>query len=186
MKVRAAILIVSILLFVFLAAHPHRRAPLSKNDLGPAVVAEVKGDVSMPGIYLLDGAGATVAAASNMAGSPWKISESFARLKLTAGQSLKVLHREDGITIEFGRMPAAALLACGLKLDVNSASLDELLLIPHMRHEIAVSIVERGKRKAWEEIDQLGEIVGVGPKTVQTLKNYLCVMKTANENGATE
>ena len=70
-------------------------------------------------------------------------------------------------------MPGAALLACGLKLDLNSASLGELLLIPHMRPEIAESIIKRRREKAWEQVDDLVEIRGVGPKTAQKLQDYL-------------
>ena len=70
-------------------------------------------------------------------------------------------------------MPGAALLACGLKLDLNSASLDEFLLIPQMRADIATSIMERRGKKAWGKVDDLIEIRGVGLKTVQKLKDYL-------------
>jgi competence protein ComEA len=70
-------------------------------------------------------------------------------------------------------MPGAALLAAGLKLDLNSASLDELLLIPHMRPEIAASIIEKRREKAWEQVDDLIEIRGVGLKTAQKLQDYL-------------
>jgi len=177
LKIHAAILIVSIILFVFLLSRSRWSAPLSDNNLPAAVTVEVKGDVPRPGIYILDGATATVAAASAMAGLPSRIPEPVAFQKLNPGQSLEVLRKERDITIRFGRMSGAALLACGLKLDLNSASLDELLLIPHMHREIAASIIERRKEKAWEKVDDLTEISGVGPKTVQMLKNYLDALK---------
>ena len=130
-----------------------------------------------PGIYILDASTATVAVALARAGCLWKIPEPVAFQKLTPGQSLEVVHKETDIIIRFARMPGAPLLACGLKLDLNSASLDELLLIPRMRHEIAASIIERRKEKAWEKVDDLTEINGVGPKTAQMLKNYLETIK---------
>jgi competence protein ComEA len=70
-------------------------------------------------------------------------------------------------------MPGAALLALGLKLDLNSASLDELLLVPKMHPKIAAAIIERRQEDEWEQIDDLIEIRGVGPKTVQNLQDYL-------------
>ena len=136
-------------------------------------MVEVKGDVSKPGIYALDRAAATVGDAAAMAGCPWEVPAAVAPRKLISGQSLEVLRQETGIAIRLGRMPGAALLACGLKLDLNSASLDELLLIPRMRAEIAASIIERRREKAWEKVDDLIEIRGVGPKTAQKLQAYL-------------
>ena len=173
LKIHAAILIVSIVLFVLFLSRSRWSAPLPDKGPSTAVTVEVKGDVARPGIYILDGATATVAIASALAGLPWKIPEPAASEKLTPGQSLEVLRKDSNITVRFGRMPGAALLACGMKLDLNSASLGELLLVPHMRHEIAASIIERRKEKAWEKVDDLTEISGVGPKTVQKLKNYL-------------
>ncbi|MGA2400358.1 MAG: helix-hairpin-helix domain-containing protein [Syntrophobacteraceae bacterium] len=172
-KIRAAILLVSIALFVFFLAHSRRSAPHPERAIPAAVMVEVQGDIPKPGIYTLESATATAAAAAAMAGCSCDIPADIARQKLISGQSLVILRHEKGITIRFGRMPGAALLACGLKLDLNSASMDELLLIPQMRPEIAVSIVERRREKAWEHVDDLIEIRGVGPKTAKKLQNYL-------------
>ena len=170
-KILAAILIMSIVMFVFFLTRSRWSARLPEREFHPVVMVEVKGDIPKPGIYALDSATATVAAA--MAGCPWEIPAAVAPQKLTCGQSLEILSHKTEITIKFGRMPGAALLAAGLKLDLNSASLDELLLIPHMRPEIAASIIERRREKAWEQADDLIEIRGVGPKTAQKLQDYL-------------
>jgi len=172
-RIRAAILIVSMVLLVLIMARSRWGAPLPGRYLPPAVVAEVKGDVSRPGIYSLDGAEATVAGAAVMAGCPWEGPAAVAPRKLIPGQSLEILGRGAQVTIRLARMPGAALLACGLKLDLNSASLDELLLIPQMRADIATSIVERRREKAWTRVDDLTEIRGVGRKTAQRLQDYL-------------
>ena len=108
-----------------------------------------------------------------MAGCSCDIPADIARRQLVSGQSLDILRNEQGITIRFGRMPGEVLLACGLKLDLNSASLDELLLIPQMRSKIAACIVERRREKAWEQVDDLTEIRGVGSKTAQKLQDFV-------------
>jgi DNA uptake protein ComE-like DNA-binding protein len=172
-KILAAILIMSIVIFGFLVTRSRWSARLPEPELHPAVMVEVKGDIPKPGIYALDSATATVAAAAAMAGCPWQIPAAVASQKLICGQSLEILSRKKEITIRFGRMPGAALLAAGLKLDLNSASLDELLLIPHMRPEIAASIIEKRREKAWEQVDDLIEIRGVGLKTALKLQDYL-------------
>ncbi len=172
-KTLAAILIMSIVLFVFFLTRSRWGAPLPEREFHPAVMVELKGDIPKPGIYALDSTTATVAAAAAMAGCPLEIPAAVAPQKLISGQSLEILRNKTEITIKFARMPGAALLAGGLKLDLNSASMDELLLIPHMRSEIAASIIERRREKAWEQVDDLIEIRGVGQKTVQKLQDYL-------------
>jgi DNA uptake protein ComE-like DNA-binding protein len=42
-----------------------------------------------------------------------------------------------------------------------------------MRPEIAASIIEKRREKAWEQVDDLIEIRGVGLKTAQKLQDYL-------------
>jgi len=172
-KIHAALLIMSIVLFVFFLARSRSSAPLPDREFSPAVMVEVKGDIAKPGIYALDNSTATVAGAAAMAGCTCQIPAALAPQKLISGQCMEILRHKTQITINFGRMPGAALLAGGLKLDLNSASLDELLLIPHMRPEIAASIIERRREKAWEQVDDLIEIRGVGPKTAQKLQDYL-------------
>jgi len=134
LSLRVAILIVSISLLLFLLLRSRWSEPLPDDNRSTVVAVEVKGDISRPGIYILDSSPATVTDALAMAGFQCKIPDSIAFQKLTSGQSLEVVRKETDVTIKFGRMPGAALLACGLKLDLNSASLDELLLVPHMRN----------------------------------------------------
>lgn len=172
-KIQAAILIVSVALLAFLLTRSRWSASIPERAPGAAVIVELKGDVSRPGIYLIDSAKANVADATAMAGRRREVPPDLAHRKLACGQSLEVLSLEKAITIKFSRMPGAALLACGLKLDLNSASLDDFLLIPRMRPVIAASILQRGRQKPWEKLDDLTEIKGVGSKTVQKLQQYL-------------
>ena len=73
-------------------------------------------------------------------------------------------------------MPAAARLAAGQKLDLNTASWNDLLLIPKMRADMAASIVSRREGKLWERVDDLQEIHGIGARTSQAFKQYLQVV----------
>ncbi len=172
-KIRIAILIVSATLLTVLPVRSRRGPPPIESGLPDPVMIEVLGDVSNPGIYLLSGATATVACAAAKAGCGRNIAPPLAQLKLISGQSIEVLSQGEEVLVKFGRMPGAALLACGLKLDLNSASFDELLLIPHMRAEIAASIINRRHEARWEKVEDLKEIRGVGQKTTQKLKDYL-------------
>ena len=168
-----AILLCSVGLFVFFCAVEYAQTGSQKPHTRPAVAVEVKGEVARPGIYLLDPAAATVGVAAAKAGARVEIPKGEAERNLLSGQSLEIGGEKKGAAIKLGRMPGAALLALGLRLDLNSASPGELLLVPRMRPAIAAQVVAGRSRKPWASVDELREIRGVGPKTVQTFREYL-------------
>jgi hypothetical protein len=173
-KIQSAVLICAVTLFAFLGEATYRKAHPCRSDTSAAVVVEVKGEgVTQPGLYILVGSGATVGAAAARGGLRHGIPEPLASRKIFCGQSVEIDGGKAGVGIKLARMPGAALLACGLKLDLNTASLDDLLLIPHLRPSIAEAIVKRRSRKAWAAIEDLVEIRGVGPKTMEKLRDYL-------------
>jgi len=101
------------------------------------VEVEVKGDVPAPGIYLLDSGRARVSDALLAAGWPGLIPDISRELE--SGQSLSVLKTGAYPQITTGWMSAAARLAFGLKLDLNAASAQDLMLVPQMRPDIAAT-----------------------------------------------
>ncbi len=100
--------------------------------------------------------------------------------KVRNGQLLRVAcFGQSSAEIHVEPMPAAARLTLGEKLDVNIASEEELMLVPQMKTGFAATIVNRRLRQVWQNLDELEEIPGVGPKTVASWRNYL----DANERG---
>lgn len=59
------------------------------------------------------------------------------------------------------------------KIDLNSATPEELQAIPGIGPKLATAIVERRKTKKFSEIKELLEIKGIGPKKLQTISRYL-------------
>ena len=102
----------------------------------------------------------------------------FDKQAVQSGQRIRVTHRNppDSPEIELELIDAAARLTLGLKLDPNEASAEELCLIPQMKPEIASQIVMRRAKKPWRELQELQEITGVGPRTLEKWKEYLEVM----------
>ena len=82
-------------------------------------------------------------------------------------------------------MPAAARLTWGEKLDVNSSSEEELMLVPQMKAAFAAVIVKQRRQACWRNLMALETIPGVGPKTVEKWQPYLeaadCGMGGINE-----
>ncbi len=186
-----AVIVLAILIYgVLMVRLQQKSTPLPKPSPVPVVI-EVGGDVKRPGVYLLESGHPTVRDAIEAAGglsedggAPKETKDDAGlspstRLEGTAavhtGQQIRVLR--EGMTgwRAIARpMGAAATLALGGKLDINEASAEELMLIPHMKAEFASAIVERrSHRGAWRDIKEIEEISGIGPKTVAGWKDYL-------------
>lgn len=59
------------------------------------------------------------------------------------------------------------------RLNLNEASAAELALIPKMRKNVAEAIVEaRENLGSFSNYDEVSEIKGVGPKTLEAIKEY--------------
>ncbi len=59
------------------------------------------------------------------------------------------------------------------RLDVNSATQEELQSIPGIGPKLANAIVERRKIKRFSDINELLEIKGIGQKKLQSISRYL-------------
>ena len=64
------------------------------------------------------------------------------------------------------------------KLNVNSASIEEMLSVPGMTNDIAKQIVKRRVKRAFASIEELQELKGVGPSTVQKLGVAMIALPT--------
>ncbi len=175
----AAITLLAALIFCLLLLRTCRSATTSKPPSPPPVIVEVRGDIPHPGIHLLPGPTSTVfialeAAGWNATGSNRLIPEGIAQETIESGNRLRVFGKTGaGIEVAVEKMDGATGFALGLRLDLNSASEDELLLVPLMRPEWARTIVERRKQKPWKLLDELDEIHGIGPKTLEKWRPHL-------------
>ena len=174
----AIAMLAAIVLSILLGRFYYRDSVTSDLPLKPVIVG-VEGDVRKPGIYLLEGPEVTVSGVMEAAGSPrGDLSEAvpteIAARRIRTGQTIRVSVSEQG-SVEVGleAMPAAARLTLGEKLNVNTASEEELMLVPQMRAGFAAAIVNRHPKTGWRSLDDLEEIPGVGPRTVEKWRNYL-------------
>jgi DNA uptake protein ComE-like DNA-binding protein len=178
-KIRTAIVLVSVILWSVLAWRILRDKPREPESVSARIAVEVKGDVPAPGTYLLESERATVSHA--ISASRWSGAFTGVDRKLEPGESLTVMPRGSQPEIAVGRMSAAAALAAGLKIDLNCATVEDLLLIPKMRPDIAEAIVKRRDEKAWEHVGELLEVPGIGPKTIRRFEDFLRVAPPARD-----
>lgn len=177
-----AVTLLAFFIFVVLCVRYYQKNNFSPRPSPAPVVIEVQGDVSRPGIYLLQGDTATFwdavqAAGGLSAGEAKDNRRLLSDRALATGELLRVARMaDDSFAFTVEPMPARARLILGQKLDLNQASIEELSLVPHMRPEFAEKIVERRQSKPWSDLQELKEISGVGPKTIDKWENHLAIM----------
>ncbi len=78
--------------------------------------------------------------------------------------------------VTIGDMSASARLALGMPIDLNKATLEELVLIPGIGRKTASKIVRfREEKGAFPEVDVLKRIEGLGEKKYDRIKGYLSI-----------
>lgn len=176
----AAGMLVAALLLGFLsfrAVTPPRSLPSPSHR---PIVIQVEGQVAHPDLYMLPGPIATWGDALRAAGGIVDHGAGAPDEELTMPAVSGTIVRAErdgsrGVQIAVEPMPASMRLLLGMQLDLNKASEDELLCIPRMKPETAQAIVERRKEKPWHSLEDLTELPGVGPKTVDRWRSSVSV-----------
>lgn len=98
---------------------------------------------------------------------------------LTNGTKIKLYpDLENHISIVMTDMTNAAKISSGLVIDVNKATLDDLIMIKGIGQVTATKIIElREKLHGFKNMEQLMEIKGIKEKKLSKIKKYLYVKK---------
>jgi competence protein ComEA len=159
------------------------RAQTAKKSFSrsaPAAVYEIRGDVINEGFYCFSSeqrvSGLLKAAGGLKDNNPLPAQrDEFAVIK----NGKKIIFKADAAHDDIWKisaMNAAARLNFFLPVDINTASADELMLIPGIGSKTAEAVIEY--RKAHERIqnlDALGSLPGMGEKKLQALLPYLSI-----------
>lgn len=174
----AAILVAALILGLLAFRVFHRPSPLPLPAPIPAVI-DFQGSVRHPGRHVLPGPTVTLGEALQEVGGLSErditsLSPEMRTHPLRSGTVVRAERDASGLLqIQMDSMPASARLILGIKLDLNQASREDLLCIPRMKPEMAQAIVDRGKEKPWRDLQELKEIKGVGPKTIERWRSHL-------------
>jgi competence protein ComEA len=152
------------------------------------VFVAVEGAVKQPGIYLLPGPEVSFARAIQSAGGLQScisnaLCEEDAMKNIGNGRMLQIEcsgHGAPEFRVKW--MPAAARLTLGEILNVNAASEKDLMIVPQMKSGVAEAIVKRSRSQSWRTLEELEEISGVGPKTIERWRNYLMAAEPERDN----
>jgi len=184
-QIYGAIGIVVVAVFVYVARDisPYIRVPgeaaLSSRWEGSGITVELAGDQDHGGIYFLPH-GATIRNLFSEAGV--NDTPGFKETVLAG-----VLHSGDRIAcdttryrVTIGDISASARLALGMTIDLNTATVEELVLIPGIGRITAAKIVRfREKMGDFSEVDILKQIEGLGEKKYNRIKGYLSINKAS-------
>jgi len=147
----------------------------------PSLGIRLAGDVRRPGVYFVPAgstAGDVLKRTGEWDGDRLRISPPAGLNRpMKRGDLLEVVAAPDGQrSIRLRQMPAAERMTLGIPLDVNTASVEELTLVPGIGPKTALLIVqERDRRKVFHALDELVGVPGIKDKRLEGLRPYLTV-----------
>ncbi|MFC1517822.1 helix-hairpin-helix domain-containing protein [Candidatus Margulisiibacteriota bacterium] len=133
------------------------------------IYIHISGAVKTPGVYKLD-ASARVWEAINAAGGPLA-STDLDKLnltkKLTDGDKILVTYKETQNSAKNITQVSSA------KININTASLQELDSLPKVGPSTAKRIVEQRNKQYFQKIEDVQKVKGIGKKMFEKLKDRL-------------
>lgn len=182
---RSQTVIVMLVSLLLLALYGWREwtVPHRQKDAQPLVpmpvVVQVSGKVRSPAAYDFPHPVSVTQAVARAGGllsgleADWRWNE----LVVENGERIEVGADAAGrATLSLGQMPASSLLVLGIPADLNRVSAADLALIPGVSRSLGERIVaERARRGGYRSLEELDEVKGVGPATLERLNTYLVV-----------
>ncbi len=77
-------------------------------------------------------------------------------------------------------MSGVALLSLGLEIDLNQATVEDLIALPGIGPVLARRIQARAGEKPFSAVEELVEISGIGPKKMARVRRLVSVGQAAN------
>lgn len=137
-------------------------------------VVQIRGDVPYRGVYWVSRNATVGEVLRQAAGCDMQVRQDA---RLSDGDALFVTPAGSGrVDVRLGRMDAAERLALNIPLNVNTASEEELALLPGIGPKTAARIIaERQRRGRFESLDALTAIRGIKEKRLQSIRIFLTV-----------
>ena len=162
-------------------AGPSGPPPASSPPAGTVMLVHVAGAVRRPGLYEM-AEGARIADAIDLARGPKRVADLDAlnlAEPLTDGQKIDVPRRGEDVEVAAPITPSTApspgAPGAGL-VNLNSADQAALETIPGIGPVTAQSIIGyRTEIGRFDSIDQLLEVSGIGPATLESMRPYVTI-----------
>jgi competence protein ComEA len=152
--------------------------PYSEQKKGYQTV-EITGDREIRGVYFVP-AGTTVSGLLDMAGAKGRVRtspEELARV-LSDGDRLSVYSGKEDQGLRRDRMSQAARYVLDMPMDLNAASVPDLMQVPGIGEKTAEAIsAVRRELGGFREVDDLLLVRGIGEKKLALFRKYFTVEK---------
>lgn len=174
-----AVIVVVIVIFVYMATFtfllfqtPIYNIAFVDRSYGPLIVA-IGGDTDFNGIYHMSGkARICDLLISAGIGNLEMFDKTILYKKLSTGDSVVI---ESGNHLTIAEMNNAQKVALNIPININKATLSDLILIPGIGEKTASYIIQfREKSGSFNRLDDLMKIRGIKEKKFTKIKKYLC------------
>lgn len=141
---------------------------------------EIMGDIIRPGIYGFSREPTAWEVINRAGGLEDKgvFKEDIDAVTVKSGSRLTIEASNDGwADISYDRMDGKKLLLFGLPIDVNRATLSDLMFIPGIGETLAQNIMQfRESNGGLRTLEDLKKVEGIGEKRFNKLKGYLTIL----------
>jgi competence protein ComEA len=149
------------------------KVPVLVNQYNNTLTLEIKDKDTGDGIYFT-APETTASQLLNLTGIDFRIEKDF---MLEDGMKL-IIDSNSVKKVSLTAIDNSRRLALGMPIDLNSATFDDLLLIPGIGEITAGKILTfRSKKVYFKNMEELMEISGIKEKKLAKLKQYLYVKK---------
>ena len=178
-QIEGSIVLVVIVSVVYVAAsllirYPSHVIPIPYSDQASyPVIAELTGDTDHRGIYFVPEDTTVpdflkITEVGNISDFEGKT------LKLSTGTAVII---NAGNRFRMGKMGAAKRLLLNIPIDINLASLEDLVLVPGIGEKTAGQIIHLRQTGKLQRLEDLMKIPGIKEKRLARIKKYLYVEK---------
>jgi competence protein ComEA len=140
------------------------------------VIVDVAGWVRRPGVYAFVAGDRVIDAVERAGGARQGAALSALNLAAPLVDGSQILvPREGGTAGSAGAVPGASGAAGGL-VNINTASATELEALPGIGEVLAATIVAyREEHGPFASVDQLEDVSGIGPSTLEEIRDLVAV-----------
>jgi competence protein ComEA len=168
---------VVVLSVYFLTRFPSHEVQISHDNLhsGPVII-KLQGNVDQGGIYFLPEK-ATISSLLAIAGieDRKRFDHRILDTPLRAGQSVTV---HSGDRLDIGEMNTAERLALEMPIDLNRATVEDLMLVSGIGKRTAEKIVAyRNEVGPFKTVEDLKKVPGIKERKLSQLRKYFCIGK---------
>ena len=95
---------------------------------------------------------------------------------LSSGTAVVLESSKEGLGLALRPMDAAKLWAFGIPFNINTVSAEDLTYIPGVGPELAANIIAyRNESGAFNDVEELRRVKGIGEKRLQRMRAYVAV-----------